>query len=144
MIKFQTLSINNVKMPVNFKADTEPKDAPQTTNENNGVNTLDNPMETVGRSQVNFKAKTLSNKDLNFIAKNSAVEKLSKEEIGVLKKAITQTMKDYGSSDFKELFNKSLQNFDSWIDFNQQFMTNVQKINPKADVDKLGSALLGL
>ena len=69
MIKFETNSVNNVQTPVNFKS-MKAEPAPETKNEAT-VNSLDNPMDTVGRSQVNFKGarQMLSPKELNMIAK---------------------------------------------------------------------------
>lgn len=144
MIKIQPQAINNVKLPVNFKAMPEKEDLPQNTDKIE-INPLNTPMETVGRSQVNFKAKKLSTKDLNYLADNTRIGELSKRELTAFKDATLKTLKDFRSNDFKELFDKKLDSsMDEWMEFNYTFLDNVKAIDEKVDAEKLLNVMRGM
>ena len=137
MIKFQPQAINNVKLPVNFKAMPKKEDSPQNTDKIE-TNPLNTPMETIGRSQVNFKAKKLSIKDLNYLADYTRIGELSKRELAAFKDATLETLKDFHSNNFEKLFNKKINSsMDEWIEFNYTFLDNVKAIDEKVDAEKL-------
>lgn len=145
MINFQTYSINNVSMPIHFKS-KQANENPVENTDTTDKTSLDNPMETVGRSQVNFKgAKVLSAEDLNFLAQQPKVSKLSSQELKVLKETILNTMEEYKTDNFKNLFNRMLDSgMDTWAEFNCRFMNNAVKIDPKIDAEKLNDVILSL
>lgn len=144
MIKFQPQAINNVKLPVNFKAMPKKEDLPQNTDKIE-TNPLNTPMETVGRSQVNFKAKKLSTKDLNYLADYTRIRELSKRELIAFKDATLKTLKDFHSNDFEKLFNKKINSsMDEWIEFNYTFLDNIKAIDEKVDAEKLLDIMRGM
>ena len=108
MINFQTIS--SVNVPTNFKT----KQAAEAETENSAdakIKTLDTPMETVGRSQVNFqgKIKSLSAKELNNISKIASEMKLTPQEIKAGKQALIDTMNEYNFKTVKQ-FTKCINN----------------------------------
>ena len=159
MIKFETNSVNNVQIPVNFKS-MKAELAPETKNETT-VNSLDNPMDTVGRSQVNFKGarQMLSPKELNMIAKMASELKLDGHEIKVAKQALVDTMNQYECKSLKQFvkpINESLhrnsENSKQYLDkvdtvaedMLNSFSQNVLKIDSEANADRITSILDGL
>ena len=156
MIKFETNSVNNVQTPVNFKS-MKAEPAPETKNEAT-VNSLDNPMDTVGRSQVNFKGarQMLSPKELNMIAKMASELKLDGHEIRVAKQALVDTMNQYECKSLKQFvkpINESLdrgaENSKQYVDKEEtvaedmlsSFADNVLKIDPEANADRITSII---
>ena len=156
MIKFETNSVNNVQTPVNFKS-MKAEPAPEIKNEAT-VNSLDNPMDTVGRSQVNFKGvrQKLSQKELNMIAKMASELKLDGHEIKVAKQALVDTMNQYECKSLKQFvkpINESLhraaENSKQYLDKEDTvaedmlsaFSKNVLKVDSEADVDRITSIL---
>ena len=156
MIKFETNSVNNVQTPVNFKS-MKAEPAPEIKNEAT-VNSLDNPMDTVGRSQVNFKGKRqmLSPNELNMIAKMASELKLDGHEIKVAKQAVVDTMNQYECKSLKQFvkpINESLhraaENSKQYLDKEDTvaedmlsaFSKNVLKVDSEADVDRITSIL---
>ena len=156
MIKFETNSVNNVQTPVNFKS-MKAEPAPEIKNEAT-VNSLDNPMDTVGRSQVNFKGtrQILSPKELNMIAKMASELKLDGHEIKVAKQALVDTMNQYECKSLQQFvkpINESLhraaENSKQYLDKEDTvaedmlsaFSKNVLKVDSEADVDRITSIL---
>ena len=90
--------VGNVEMPqnaVNMKSGMR-EEAPQ-TQEQDPKEALTNPMETVGRSQVNFNGakkaiKQLTAKELNMITNQVVENKLDFHEVKVAKQALIDTM----------------------------------------------------
>ena len=156
MIKFETNSVNNVQTPVNFKS-MKAEPVPETKNEAT-VNSLDNPMDTVGRSQVNFKGarQMLSPKELNMIAKMASELKLDGHEIKVAKQALVDTMNQYECKSLKQFvkpINESLdrgaENSKQYVDKEEtvaedmlsSFADNVLRIDPEANADRITSII---
>lgn len=156
MIKFETNSVNNVQTPVNFKS-MKAEPASETKNEAT-VNSLDNPMDTVGRSQVNFKGarQMLSPKELNMIAKMASELKLDGHEIKVAKQALVDTMNQYECKSLKQFvkpINESLhrgaENSKQYLDKEEtvaedmlsSFADNVLRIDPEANADRITSII---
>ena len=156
MIKFETNSVNNVQMPVNFKS-MKAEPAPEIKNEAT-VNSLDNPMDTVGRSQVNFKGtrQILSPKELNMIAKMASELKLDGHEIKVAKQALVDTMNQYECKSLqqfvkpiKESLHRAAENSKQYLDKEDTvaedmlsaFSKNVLKVDSEADADRITSIL---
>ena len=156
MIKFETNSVNNVQTPVNFKS-MKAEPAPEIKNEAT-VNSLDNPMDTVGRSQVNFKGtrQILSPKELNMIAKMASELKLDGHEIKVAKQALVDTMNQYECKSLKqfvkpikESLHRNSENSKQYLDKENTvaedmlsaFSKNVLKVDSEADVDRITSIL---
>ena len=156
MIKFETNSVNNVQTPVNFKS-MKAEPAPEIKNEAT-VNSLDNPMDTVGRSQVNFKGtrQILSPKELNMIAKMASELKLDGHEIKVAKQALVDTMNQYECKSLqqfvkpiKESLHRAAENSKQYLDKEDTvaedmlsaFSKNVLKVDSEADADRITSIL---
>lgn len=156
MIKFETNSVNNAQTPVNFKS-MKAEPAPEIKNEAT-VNSLDNPMDTVGRSQVNFKGtrQMLSSKELNMIAKMASELKLDGHEIKVAKQALVDTMNQYECKSLKqfvkpikESLHRGAENSKQYLDKEDTvaedmlsaFSKNVLKVDSEADVDRITSIL---
>ena len=152
MIKFETNSVNNVQTPVNFKS-MKAEPAPEIKNEAT-VNSLDNPMDTVGRSQVNFKGtrQILSPKELNMIAKMASELKLDGHEIKVAKQALVDTMNQYECKSLqqfvkpiKESLHRAAENSKQYLDKEDTvaedmlsaFSKNVLKVDSEADADRI-------
>lgn len=152
MICFQTIS--SVNMPMNFKA----KQAVETQTENSAdatIKTLDTPMETVGRSQVNFQGniKSLSAKELNNISKIASEMKLTPQEIKVGKQALIDTMNEYNFKTVKQFtkcinnsidaFNKGFVDCDDAKGYKMlaSFSDNVRKIDSKVNVNRATSII---
>ena len=156
MIKFETNSASSVQTPVNFramKAESAPEPKTETT-----VNSLDNPMDTVGRSQVNFKGarQMLSPKELNMIAKMASELKLDGHEIKVAKQALVDTMNQYECKSLKqfvkpikESLHRGAENSKQYLDKEEtvaedmlsSFADNVLRIDPEANADRITSIL---
>ena len=111
MIQFQTNSVNNVQPAVNFKAKAQKQMGEKNTDSDK--NTLDNPMETVGRSQVNFKAKKmqLSSEALNALAKNLHEEGIPLKHLSDAKDAVIATLKEFKCKNVEELIQKGEEEF---------------------------------
>ncbi len=156
MIKFETNSVSSVQTPVNFKA-MKAEPAPETKTETT-ANSLDNPMDTVGRSQVNFKGarQMLAPKELNMIAKMAAELKLDGHEIKVAKQALVDTMNQYECKSLKqfvkpinESLHRSAENRKLCLDKEETvaedmlnaFSKNVLKIDSKANADRITGIL---
>lgn len=110
------------------------------TEEKNMKELLSDPMETVGRSQVNFRGmKQLSAKDLNSISGFVSKAKLCGEDIIAVKKALVEILNKENCSSLKEMVIKSGGGEDVYMDFIQNVMRESGKINKNADLDKIGS-----
>ena len=111
-------------------------DTPQ-AEEKDPKEALTNPMETVGRSQVNFRG-TLSAKDLNKLAGSVSRLQMNADDIVTMKKALANTLKKYKCADIEALSKKYGNDMDASTDFMQDMLAEAAKINPKADLDKIG------
>lgn len=99
---------------------------------------LTNPMETVGRSMVNFKGiQHLSAKDLNYLAQKMTRNNATLEETAVLKEALVKTMNNFRKTNIKGLTDLCAKDTDKCIDVHQAFVKNVTKVDPNADVDRI-------
>lgn len=128
------------------------EEAPQ-TQEQDPKEALTNPMETVGRSQVNFNGakkaiKQLTAEELNMIAKMAAELKLDGHEIKVAKQALVDTMNQYKCKSLKqfvkpinESLHRSAENSKFYLtvaeDMLNAFSENVLKIDAKANADRI-------
>lgn len=133
--KITTGSIEAPQTAVNMKGkmqDTVPQ-----TEEKDPKDALTNPMETVGRSQVQFRG-TLSSNDLNYISESVARLQLNKEDITTLKKALANTLKKYNCADISEFNKKIGGKMDDSLDFMMDVLKEAEKINPDANLDKIG------
>ena len=156
MIKFETSSASSIQAPVNFramKAEPTPEAKTETT-----VNSLDNPMDTVGRSQVNFKGarQMLSPKELNMIAKMASELKLDGHEIKVAKQALVDTMNQYNCKSLKQFMKPLNESLDRAFKISEQYLDeeetiaedmlssfadNVLRIDPEANADRITSII---
>ena len=120
----------------NLKAETQPQ-------QEGSTNPLSNPMETVGRSQVNFKSR-LSVEDLNTIA--YAISKsnldLSKTETRICKNVLGSLMEKYNCKNIKQFNEYREQNSDQYADVYMSFINKVLEIAPNANLDKLSKFAL--
>lgn len=126
---------NNMKARINNSPE-------ETVNaeEKNMKDALSNPMETIGRSQVNFKGiKHLSAQDLNHISEYVAKTKLGGEDITTLKKTLIKILNKEDCKTLKEVVVKSGGGEEAYLDFVQDVMSEASKINKNVDVDKIGS-----
>ena len=156
MIKFETNSASSVQTPVNFKS-MKAEPVPEIKTET-AANSLDNPMDTVGRSQVNFKGakQMLAPKELNMIAKMASELKLDGHEIKVAKQALVDTMNQYECKSLKQFvkpINESLhrnsENSKQYLDkvdtvaedMLNAFSKNVLKIDSEANADRITGIL---
>ena len=149
MIQFQTNSVNNVQPSVNFKARAQ--EGTEETKTDAKQNLLDNPMETVGRSQVNFKGgiKRLASEDLNYLADNAKRLDFSTEEVLAMKDALVKTLNDFRCETIPELaakMNKSLDKIiggKSELDdslahkINNKFNAHILKAKPDFNLNKI-------
>ena len=108
---------------------------------------LTNPMETVGRSQVNFNGakkavKQLTAKELNILSRQIARMNLSEKETKVAKQALIDTMNEYGCKSVEEFATRIVKGIE---DSNYEgvaeemigkFEQNVSKIDPKVDIHR--------
>ena len=133
--KITTGSIEAPQTAVNMKGKMQ-ETVPQ-TEEKDPKDAFTNPMETVGRSQVQFRG-TLSSNDLNCISKSVARLQLNKEDTTTLKKALANTLKKYNCADIGELNKKIGGKTDDSLDFMMDLLREADKINPKANLDKIG------
>lgn len=148
MIHFQTNSINNIQAPMSFKAKSEEQN-PVTKNDTE-ASSLDNPMETAGRSQVNFKGiKTLSAQELNNISRVATEMKLTGKEIKVGKQALIKTMNQYNCKSLKQFtdkinasldaFNKGFVDSDDVVGYKMlnSFTENAKKIDADVNANRV-------
>lgn len=129
--------VGNIEIPqntVNMKSRMH-EEAPQ-TQEQDPKEALTNPMETVGRSQVNFKGarQMLTPEELNMIARMAAELKLDGHEIKVAKQALVDTMNQYKCKSLKQF---NVDDLDLYIDMLTSFLDNALKIEPKINTDKI-------
>lgn len=148
MIHFQTNSINNIQAPMSFRA--KPEEQNPIANKEKEVNTLDNPVETAGRSQVNFKGiKALSTQELNNISRMATEMRLTGKEIRVGKQALVDTMNQYKCKSLKQFtgkiktsidaFNKGFVDSDDVIGYKMlnSLTANAKKIDPDVDANRV-------
>lgn len=107
------------------------------TSEKDPKESLTNPMETVGRSQVQFRG-TLSSKDLNRLSESVSRLQMTNADVTTMKKALANTLKKHNFANIDELHKKYSNDMDASLDFLQDFLAEATKINPKADIDKIG------
>lgn len=136
--------VGNVEIPqntVNMKSRMH-EEAPKTQKQD-PKEALTNPMETVGRSQVNFNGcqKMLSPKELNIIAQKVSDFKLNDKEIKVVKQALAETKKEYN---LKALEPLGADDIDLAVDMQQSFLGHALKIDPKIDTEKIWFAISDL
>lgn len=143
--------VGTVEVPqntVNMKSRMH-EEAPQAP-EQDPKEALTNPMETVGRSQVNFRGvqnaiTSLSAKELNILSRQIARMNLSEKETKVAKQALIDTINEYGCKSVEEFAGRINKSIDSMLgDFPSlndgvaeemlgAFERNVFKIDPKVD-----------
>ena len=145
--------VGNVEIPqntVNMKSGMR-EEAPQ-TQEQDPKEALTNPMETVGRSQVNFNGakkaiKQLTAKELNMITNQVVEKKLDFHEVKVAKQALIDTMNEYGCKSVKDFATRIVKGIE---DSNYEgvaeemlgkFEQNVSKIDPKVDIHRATSII---
>ena len=155
MINFQTNAINKIAMPVNFKANSEEKSSEEKNIAE--TNSLDNPSETAGRSQVNFKGvNALSAKELNSISRRVSELKLDSNEIKVAKQALVDTMNEYECKSLKQFTRRINNSLDNMIknrefgiesqeteaqDMLSSFANNALKIDSNVNTNRITSVL---
>ena len=155
MTTINPISVNQPQAITNFKGgekvETEGNAVEQMTDAKSALTSQD---EVVGRSQVNFKGVTsLSAKELNKIAKEVAINKLTPEEVKIGKQALVDTMNDYNCKTVSQLTNlikKSIDESNSGIgdgalhqDIMACFNGHIKNINPEANVFKISSIIDG-
>ena len=131
-------AINNIQPARIMKAKDETQTENLTTLKEENTDLLSNPMETVGRSQVNFRAK-FSAQDLNTIA-DKLVQKdinLSKTEMRVCKNALSGVMERFGCKDLKQLREYSCKSLDDGLDVLITFVNKALEIEPNIDLQKV-------
>lgn len=135
--------INNAQAAPMQKAEPAPENA--TAPVIAGKEAFDNPAETAGRSQVNFRGgKFLSVKDLNKLATSNMLDKMSGEEISTAKKAIMELMDKYKCSNLSDLSKKFQTGKIDAGDFACDIADAITKHNPNANVDKIDTFILSI
>lgn len=115
------------------------KEAAQSA-ETNTKDVLSNPLETVGRSQVQFKSR-LDSESLNQMAEIVAKIDLKAGDISTLKQALSSAMEKRNLANFNEVRTKLGNDFEGLLQFVVETTDEAAKINPKADLDKINTAI---
>lgn len=137
MLKIAANGTETIPQTVSMKAKI--KNTPEVDNEEKSLkDALTNPMETVGRSQVQFRG-TLSSKDLNAIARNVSETKLNRVDIATFKEALSNTLKKYNMNGLQDAKRKLGNDMDKSIKFSLDIIGEATRINPDADLDKIGT-----
>ena len=142
MLKIAANGAETIPQTIGMKAKI--KNTPEVDNgEKSLKDALTDPMETVGRSQVQFRG-VLSPKDLNFIAGSVAKTELNREEIIVLKKALSNLLEKENIANLKELKKTITQDADRYFDFTVDIANEACKINPNVNLDKISKAVFAI
>ena len=120
------------------KENNEPTEETPVNTENNDLNS---PMETVGRSMVNFKSAakpSLSSADLNYMATKLSNMNFTSEELKVVKDSMLKTIEQYKASSWSDLVYDLSKSKDpcALADLGQDFLNNLQQLHPKADLER--------
>ena len=115
------------------------KEAAQSA-ETNTKDVLSNPLETVGRSQVQFKSR-LDSESLNQMAEIVAKIDLKAGDISTLKQALSSAMEKRNLANFNEVRTKLGNDFEGLLQFVVETTDEAARINPKADLDKINTAI---
>ncbi len=115
------------------------KEAAQSA-ETNTKDVLSNPLETVGRSQVQFKSR-LDSESLNQMAEIVAKIDLKAADISTLKQALSSAMEKRNLANFNEVRTKLGNDFEGLLQFVVETTDEAARINPKADLDKINTAI---
>lgn len=133
------INLNNLNQTT-FNASIKNKESndvvePETVNPENNV--LTSPMETVGRSMVNFKSmKHLSSHDLNYIADTLANTNITSSELSVLKSSLVDTMKKYKAKNLTELMKIMDNSIDDTWQISCDIAESMQKKSPDIVFDR--------
>lgn len=142
VLKIATNGTETIPQTVNMKATI--KNVPEVDNEEKTLkDALTDPMETVGRSQVQFRG-TLSSKDLNAIARNVSDKKLNRVDIATFKEALSNTLKKYNMNGLQDAKKKLGNDMDKSVNFSMDIIEEAAKINPNADIDKISTVAVSI
>ena len=131
-------AIHNIQPARIMKAKDETQAENSTTLKEENTNPLSNPMQTVGRSQVNFRGR-LGAEDLNTIADKLVQSNLNlnRTELRVCKNALGGVMDRFGCKNLEQLKKHGDKSLDDALDVSISFINKALEIEPKVDIQKL-------
>lgn len=140
VLKIAANGTETIPQTVNMKARIN--NTTDTNNEEKSLkDALTDPMETVGRSQVNFRSgiKHLNNEDLNKLAVLVKRQNIPSKDIPTLKAALIKTLNQYNCKNFEQVTKKIGNDEELAFDFIVNVINEAKMADSKINTDRVSN-----